>query len=259
MSRQPNNFEYMVINTKDICVDPLYQRKLDQSKINAIVKDFDWNLVNAPKLSFRDGKYWVFDGQHTTTGCKEQNEGKDLPLMCKVFYGLTRLDEMNLFIRQNGRSSAVSVYAKYRALYQFGDPDVTAIYNACESAGLRMEFAGGNRGNNRIVALSTLYRSYKALGAVGLADVLSIIREAWGGIRDSLNREIISSVTVFYENFHDSFNRKRLMKILKSLDPVAIVREGKSICKRADLGCARVILRAYNKNLKEANCLPEVL
>ena len=258
----PNNntdFEYKYVNTKEILVDSLYQRDLDQRKVNGIVKRFDWNLVNAPKVSFRDGKYWVFDGQHTIAACKSKRGGKDFPIMCKVFYGLARLDEMNLFLQQNGKSSPVSVYAKFRALYQFGDPDITAIAKACENTGLKMEFSGGSRGSNKIVALRTLYRSYKELGPVGLTDTLSIIKEAWNGIPESLNREIISAVTIFYKTYQGSFNRKRLVKILHKTDPVAIVREGKSITTRSEIGCARVILRTYNRQLSEATRLEEKL
>lgn len=258
MTNNNTNFEYKQVNTKEILVDPLYQRDLDQRKVDAIVKNFDWNLVNPPKLSFRDGKYWVFDGQHTIAACKSKRGGKDFSMLCKVYYGLRHDEELELFLQQNGRSSPVSVYAKFRALYKFGDPDVTAMVKACENVGLRVDFSNSG-GTNKIVALQTLYKAYKSLGPVILTDMLSVIKESWNGIPESLNREIIAAMTVFYKNYQGSFNRKRLVKILRKTDPVAIVREGKSITTRSEIGCARVIFRAYNRHLGEVTRLEEKL
>ena len=59
------DYEYKQINTKEICIDKLYQRELNRPRVNRIVKNWNPYLVNACKVSFRDGKYWVFDGQHT--------------------------------------------------------------------------------------------------------------------------------------------------------------------------------------------------
>ena len=88
-------YEYKQANTKDIFVDPLYQRDLDNSKVSKIVRDWNPYLVNAVKVSWRDGKLWVFDGQHTIAACKAKRGGRDCMVDCKVFYGLTRLDEMS--------------------------------------------------------------------------------------------------------------------------------------------------------------------
>ena len=43
----------------------LYQRATDIKRVNEIAKNFDERIANEPKVSFRDGKYFVFDGQHT--------------------------------------------------------------------------------------------------------------------------------------------------------------------------------------------------
>ena len=49
------NFEFKWINTKLILSDQGYQRPVDPVRVALIVKNFDRNLVNPPKLSFRDG------------------------------------------------------------------------------------------------------------------------------------------------------------------------------------------------------------
>ena len=64
--------EWRLVKPKEINIDPLYQRNLDEKRVAKMVKQYNPNLVNPPKVSFRDGKYWVFDGQHTIDAQKSQ-------------------------------------------------------------------------------------------------------------------------------------------------------------------------------------------
>ena len=45
--------------------DASYQRPIDAKRVEHIVANYDWRLVNALKVSHRDGHYYVFDGAHT--------------------------------------------------------------------------------------------------------------------------------------------------------------------------------------------------
>lgn len=42
-----------------------YQKPLNEKRVAQIVAAFDENIANEPKVSYRDGHYYVFDGQHT--------------------------------------------------------------------------------------------------------------------------------------------------------------------------------------------------
>ena len=81
----------------------------------------DERIANEPKVSCRDGRYYVFDGQHTIAARKLLNGGRDLPIRCKVFYGLTESDEALLFAQQTGASASLTAGAKFRALVYGGD------------------------------------------------------------------------------------------------------------------------------------------
>ena len=50
-----------------------YQREFDERKVKRIVDNFDERIANEPKLSYRDGNYYVFDGQHTIAARKAKN------------------------------------------------------------------------------------------------------------------------------------------------------------------------------------------
>ncbi len=96
-------FEYKEINSRFIISDQDYQHQLNTVRVSNINKEFDPDLVNEPKVSFRDGRYYVFDGQHTIALLKLRNGGRDLPILCKVFYGKTKVEEARLFEDQTGR------------------------------------------------------------------------------------------------------------------------------------------------------------
>ena len=42
-------------------------------------------VANEPRVSYRDGRYHVFDGQNTIEARIACNGGHDLPILCKVF------------------------------------------------------------------------------------------------------------------------------------------------------------------------------
>ena len=94
-------FDEMMIYSKNLEVPRnAYQRELNPNRVRKIAAEFDEHIANDPKVSFRDGHYYVFDGQHTIAARKLRNGGQDLPIRCKVFYGLSELDEAILFAQQ---------------------------------------------------------------------------------------------------------------------------------------------------------------
>lgn len=246
MNNNTPEYEYKQVNTRDIFIDPIYQRELKQSKVSKIVRAFNPYLVNAIKVSYRDGKMFVFDGQHTVAALKARRGGRDCMVDCKVFYGLTRLDEMELFIQQNGESSAVATREKFKALYNMGDPDICGMVRACEMSGLVCDFVAA-KAPNRILAVNTIFKAYKQLNEEEFKDMLMIIKEAWRGIPDSLTAEIIGGMTRFYLAYRGDFNRKRLVSCLSKSSPIAIVRDGKVSATSGPVRFARVILGIYNR------------
>lgn len=248
--------EYKDINTKLLFVDQLYQREVDKARVAQMNKQYRAELVNAIKVSYRDGKFWIFDGQHTAELLKLRNRGRDLPVECKVFYGLTWLDECELFLLQNGVSRSVSMSDRFKARFNRGDKDVVAMVNIAEKLGIRVDFTK-SKGDNRICALTTLNRVYNSLGDDDYAEMLSIIKEAWGGDAVSYSAEILKGMFIFYSTYKGQYNKKRLLTQLGKVSPSVIIREGKASTAPGFSKYARQILNAYNYQTK--NKLPDVL
>ena len=61
-------YKEISINSAFLEIPAEYQRKLQMSKIKQMVAEFNGIIVNPPKVSYRDGRYIVIDGQHTIMG-----------------------------------------------------------------------------------------------------------------------------------------------------------------------------------------------
>ena len=245
----PVTTETRRINTKQLLIDQMYQRHLNKSKVTKIVKEFDPLLVNPVKCSFRDGKYYVFDGQHTIAALKLRNKGKDLDVVCTVFYGLTQADEAHYFVQQTGISSGVNTNEKLRAEFNFGNEEVISMVRAAEFAGVRVDFTKG-QAINKVTAVDALFKCWKRLDREQFISMLQTIRTTWDGDPESYRREILNGMTAFYKAYWGQFTDKKLTSSLRNISPSTIVREGRSIGASAHAASsyARIILRAYNRN-----------
>ena len=219
--------EIMNINSRELIIPTAYQRRLRPERVARIVAKFDEHIANEPKVSFRDGRYYVFDGQHTIAARKKLNKGRDLPIRCKVYRGLTESDEALLFAQQTGESAKLTASAQLRAMVYGGDQEATAFLHATEAVGLHLGF-DQSRGSKRIVCISTAFSEFKRIGAEMYKEALGIILEAWNGDTNSLRAETIQGVISFVELYRGEYDRNRLVNRLRNTDPLSVYRSGRS-------------------------------
>ena len=119
-------FAYQMVNSALLipCIE--YQRMLRMEKVSQIAENFSEYIANEPKVSYRDGRFYVFDGQNTVEARRTCNGGKDVTIRCKVFYGLTKEDEATLFAIQTGNATCLTAGERLRANLVAENPD--ALY-----------------------------------------------------------------------------------------------------------------------------------
>lgn len=260
MAKYSTDFEYMQLNTRDIVVSENYQRDVRARKVqfNKIMKTFDPRKVNEVKVSHRGGKYYCIDGQMTMAVLKARNNGRDLLVNCKVYQGLTELDEKDLFVAQRGTSVGVSSMDKMRAEFNFGDENVTNLVHLCEMNGVTLEW---NRsvGKNKVVAFQAIYDIYVDCGnPAEFSTFLEIIKKSWDGDSDSFRKEIMHGVWLFMKTYRGQYSVQTLIKKLQKVSPKSIIREAKVSTASGNRKYAIQILNAYNRNAS-ANRLPDLL
>ena len=205
-----------------------YQRKLKPQRAKRIAKAFDERIANEPKVSLRNGRYYVFDGQHTIAAREERNGGKPLPILCKVYMGMTESDEAMLFAQQTGESADLTAGARLRAEIYSGNPIAMSFLKATESTGLMLDL-DQQRGTKRLACVATAFNEFQRVGAEKYKEALSLLLEAWNGDPDSLRAETVTAMCRFVELYDGEYDRKRLIQRFRKFDPITIFRDGRSI------------------------------
>lgn len=237
-----------VLNTRFILKDT-YQRPLDEALVRKIVAHWNPNLMNLPKVSHRDGKYYVFDGQHTIEALKLKNNGKDLDVPCRIYSGMTYEDEARLFAAQNGISKNVTTMQKLRALYEAKDPDVVRVTDIVIEYGYTDPIK--NNSSNCHTGFRTLpsaLKIYEKCGEGRLRQVLKVITGAWGNDKDGCRSGILNGINIVLSLYMGEFKEADLINSLKRVSPVKLFADAKA--DTAHSGANRFayqIVRLYNK------------
>ena len=121
------SYEYKRMPAAWLETDFSYQRKIDSARVERIVNSFDPRLANEVKVSFRDGKFYVFDGAHTLSALKRIHGEDSFMVDCKVYYGLSYEDEAYLFALQSGESNA-ALFSAMKAYFEAGN-SALVLYN----------------------------------------------------------------------------------------------------------------------------------
>ena len=193
-------YQLMVIHSsKLIYPREIYQRGVERKRVELIARDFNEYIVNEPKVSFRNGRYYVMDGQHTIEGCILLNGGEDRPILCKVYTGLTMEQEALLFAEQNGHAAPLSAGIKLRAKVVGGDAPSKAFVAATNRAGLSLNYDSMQLSDYRIGCVGTALKLYDQLGEEIYCEALRHIVEAWEGRPDSFRAAVLRGVMYFVQ------------------------------------------------------------
>ena len=205
-------YHEMCLNSSELIVPrDTYQRALHPARVARIAKEFDERVANEPKISFRDGHYYVMDGQNTIAARKFLNGGDDLQIRCKVYFNMTEQEEALLFAQQTGISERLSAGQKLRALIFAGEPAAVAFQQATELAGVHLSFEEG-RGKQRISCIATAYHEFIRLGPELYIESLDVLLNAWDGEPDSMSSANLLGICRFVELYHSEYQLQKPKK-----------------------------------------------
>ncbi len=217
-------YKTMYISVKNlISTQKDYQRDVEEDEVAKIVADFDSYLYNEPKVSLRDGQYYIIDGQHTVSAMKKLF-GENIHIPCKVANNLDDKKEAMLCALQTGHSRPTSPADRIRSWLFCEDKDYVDFQKATESAGFTLALKGSTDSPCQLHCLNTAFKLYQNLGESIFREALFIIAEAWEGDPDSLKADIIKGVIDFVGLYSEEINRYSLIKALHSTDPVTLRR-----------------------------------
>ena len=195
----------VIHSSKLIYPREIYQRGVERKRVELIARDFNEYIVNEPKVSFRNG-------------------GKDLPILCKVYTGLTMEQEALLFAEQNGHAAPLSAGIKLRAKVVGGDAPSKAFVAATNRVGLSLNYDSMQLSDYRISCVGTALKLYDQLGEEIYCEALRHIVEAWEGRPDSFRAAVLRGVMYFVQLYHGQYSAERLVRALSGVHPMEIYR-----------------------------------
>ena len=256
--------KYLKINSRDLMIPDHAQRKFNQRHGDKLAANWKMDKFKPLDVSFRDGKYWVIDGQHRLYAIKKI-KGGDCTILCYVHYGMTVHDEAEFFLNQLKDTKTILTPDRMRIRFMTGDETIVGMVRGAEKAGFIVDF-DNHKATNKITAYAALETVYKALSYDEYVKMLTVLKKAYNGRVDSMCREMLLGMGLFFQKYYGQFDPNSLANTLKATTaPTDILMEGRSFNgSRGDGGIyrgkyyARAILNTYNKRRKQ-NALPDIL
>lgn len=233
-----------------------YQKQLNMARCKKIADEFDINRMRPIEVSFRNGKYWCFDGQHRINAYKLM--GKNT-IPCIIHLDLTYEDEAYLFARQQENVGAVQAHHRWNALVEAKDQYVLDIVAIAKAQGFTI-LHKNNKPNN-IKCVKAIQTYYNDLGELAFASGLRVIAQAWEFSAKSTDHDIISGLYLFSKAYKGIFDYSRLTDRLSLISPTTLLRNAKdNFSVQGDARKVAVeILRQYNKGSRAKRLPPSNL
>lgn len=213
---------------KDIRLDSAYQRDLDSSRVNRLMRDYDPQLAGALILSARAGLLWCVDGQHRMAAMKELGLAHANAV---VFEGLTQRQEADLFIKYNRNRKTLLAWDWFKAELVAGHEEALAITTICNRAGFQIEKTASH---TAIQAVNAVRRIYRLGDDALLTDTLDAVKRHWLGKTSALSAAVLEGLAIFYHSCRPEpqYDDKRTEGIFESLPPLVLMNRAREIAAK---------------------------
>lgn len=248
------------IAVSDLKVTLTSQRLMKKRHAEDIAKDFNELLFEPLIVSYREGAYYVIDGQNRLYAVKKLFNNNCM-VMCKIITGLTSIEEAKLFVDINEKRKALSYADKVKGLYYAKDEKYVVLADICTHNGVELGFENDNRGkkDGRIIAIKALSDTYDKLGKKQTERLVKLLNDTWDGNAEGLSQRMISAMGVVLSLYGDELRDDLWVKKLSKSDPVKIISEAKSdLATKANMATkiARIMVTNYYNKGKGAKPLP---
>lgn len=227
------------------------QRPIDDTKVDRIIREFDWRKVNVIKVCrFPNGLLAIADGQHTATAIA-QRFGNIL-VDCEV---CDVRDEHEFRLRVGDCNSRVStkVTTADNFWIDTADKDETAelIHLAAKDNGYDIVRKPTNA--NQVNCVTAILRVYKKGGLDGVEATFAFAREVFCG--HSLHDYIVEGIYLFLAHCgpDKAFNHRRVVDLLKRAPFPAIIRQTMTTAQQPGVTKARAFATALRDTYNDSN------
>ena len=248
-NHQSPRFEMSSINTSALTSGLPYQRPVRERKLQKLMDHWDLSLLDPLVVSYRDGQFYLVDGQHRVIALRRMRGG-DTTIPCKLYHGLTYQQEAELCYKLDQSREHLSAAQSTNALIEAGtDPEIMEIYGLLESNGFTWALDKRTPGNYEIIAVRAVISAYRLLGSALFDRMLYLMASAWDGAPSSLKAGFISGMALFLKVYDTELVSPAAVSRLSKIDPDEVFCRGETdfSTNRSALRYARVLWKLYNR------------
>lgn len=189
------------------------QRVLKPARVLELTSIFDLEQLGYLVVNFRDGWWWIVDGQHRFEALKRWlgYGWEKQSLDCRAYDGKSEQDEAKMFLRLNN-ALAVSAFDKFKRAVFAGYSDERSVEKAADKAGLKI---AREKGDGHVSAVTTLMKIYKRSDAKTLTRSLALVYQSFGD--PGLSNNIIDGIARVCERYNGALDDTEAIERLQSL------------------------------------------
>lgn len=218
-------------------IDENYQRPIDNAHVNELANPFNRIYANCLTVSYRDGYFYIIDGQHRFAAAK-MNGIK--ALTCIVLTGLTSKQEAKIFKDLNMKHNSPNPYQLFTTNVWNGDPsdkEVAVdmhIKRICDKHNIEVrKFSRCSTGKvlrclsrARWIVESTSYNGIECFEWI--MDLINSTN--WADVSDAYTKEIITMLKNFWiDNRGDAKLEQKLIEVINNTTPKLMIAEAKHV------------------------------
>jgi len=240
------------LSLKELRVNKLYQRKLNKTKVNRFVRNYNHILVGSIVVCQDDyGDYWVVDGQHRLAMAIILNEKGKFPntISCRLIKNKTVHEQSDIFKLLNSSVSIISVSDRIWADICSEDPDTLEIVRVLTSFNFRLGKFEGTEGDV-IKANVAVIKIHKELNIDDFERLFRLLRKTWDGNDKSLHTHMLNGLSHLIKKTGLLFSDDDFVSKMRFVMPEEIMKVGSILASGAHATgkhYAISLLQYYNK------------
>lgn len=248
-------FKVRPVKIADMKVHETCQRKERPGWVRYLLEKWDFNEFGHPVVNWRDGHYFIIDGQHRIAALKAAGFTEET-VECVVFENLTDEQMAAMFLRLNDRKS-VARFDKFIIAVEANWPAESAVMRMVLSNKLKV---GRSATRGTIAAVHSLMKAHR-YGDTVLAQTLRTLRDAFESAPEGFDGVLIEGLSMVYNRYNGHTNEAQMVKALGNVKsgPVGLRRRAELIREKldADLGhcIAAAAVETYNRSVSRGERL----
>lgn len=235
-----------IINSSQLKSKQPYQRNVHMDYVKHIIENFDPNLVNPVHVSYRDGKYYVLDGQHTVVALEGVNGNKPVDVVCVVHKGMTYVDEAEYYAEQYAIKHKHTYNEMTMARYEAGEKLPCEIALKVKNVGGRLSYDRTAKTGMKIGATKKVTKLYEKDSDHTILAIKCLI-EAYKGRENSIPADIIAGTMEFLRLYDNQVLTSRLVEALSKYTPQLLTNTAKNLRMAYPVNWTETLRDKYNE------------